>query len=127
MPNIAHFDIIADDVFRARQFYERVFGWKFNSWRDEADFYQINTAADGESEGVRGALTKRADVHPPPIGAFICTISVASIDDAVALVQQHGGKITFPKFTIPGVGTMVHFQDTEGNTVGAMQYDASAK
>ena len=30
--NIAHFDVAADDVERARRFYERVFGWRFEAW-----------------------------------------------------------------------------------------------
>ena len=29
--NIAHFDVHADDVGRARKFYERVFGWRFSA------------------------------------------------------------------------------------------------
>ncbi len=124
MPNIAHFDIVATDVPRAREFYEHVFGWKFSSWSGQPDFFQIETASSGEDIGIGGALTKRADLHPPAIGAFICTISVTSIDETIALVERHGGRITFPKFTIPGVGTMIHFEDSEGNTVGAMQYGA---
>ena len=28
-----------------------------------------------------------------------------------------------PKFYIPTVGTLIFFEDTEGNVVGAMQYD----
>ncbi len=32
MPHVAHFAINANDVDRAKRFYERVFGWKFNAW-----------------------------------------------------------------------------------------------
>ena len=31
MPNVAHFAINADDVARAKRFYERVFGWTMSS------------------------------------------------------------------------------------------------
>jgi predicted enzyme related to lactoylglutathione lyase len=31
MPNIAHFAINADNIDRARRFYEKVFGWKFSA------------------------------------------------------------------------------------------------
>jgi hypothetical protein len=30
-----------------------------------------------------------------------------------------------PKFYIPTVGTLIFFEDTEGNVVGAMQYETS--
>ena len=32
-----------------------------------------------------------------------------------------------PKFHIPTVGTLIFFEDTEGNVVGAMQYDEGHK
>jgi predicted enzyme related to lactoylglutathione lyase len=47
MPNIAHFAINAENLPRARTFYERVFGWVFNAW-GPPDFYQIQTQATGE-------------------------------------------------------------------------------
>ena len=50
-------------------------------------------------------------------------IGVDSIDDTIAAVEANGGKIVMPKFHIPNVGTLIFFEDTEGNVVGAMQYD----
>ncbi len=32
-----------------------------------------------------------------------------------------------PKFHIPTVATLIFFEDTEGNVVGAMQYDEGHK
>ena len=37
---LAHFSINADNVDRARAFYEKVFGWKFSAW-GPPNFYQI--------------------------------------------------------------------------------------
>ena len=31
MPTIAHFDIPADDTERAKDFYEKLFGWKIEA------------------------------------------------------------------------------------------------
>ena len=43
--------------------------------------------------------------------------------DAIAeAVEKHGGKVTLQPFVIETVGTLLMFQDTEGNVVGAMQY-----
>ena len=56
-PNIAHFAINADDVNRARRFYERVFAWRFEPWGPPG-FLQIFSGNEHEP-GIRGALQKR--------------------------------------------------------------------
>jgi predicted enzyme related to lactoylglutathione lyase len=58
---------------------------------------------------------------------FECTIGVDNIDQIIRTVEANGGKIVMAKFQIPTVGTGVYFNDTEGNFVGAMQYEGSGK
>jgi predicted enzyme related to lactoylglutathione lyase len=125
MPNnVKHFAVHADDVDRARRFYEKTMGWQFTAWGPPG-FYLIRTGTD-EDPGVQGALQGRRDVVPgKTMVGYECTIGVDSIDDTVAAVEANGGKIVMPKFHIPTVGTLVFFEDTEGNVVGAMQYDES--
>jgi predicted enzyme related to lactoylglutathione lyase len=123
MPNnLARFAIHVDDVRRARQFYERVFGWRFEPW-GPPDFYLIHTG-DQTDPGLGGLMHKR---HEPLTGTgmkgFECTIGVADIDAAIRAIESNGGKIAMAKFQIPTVGTGVYFHDTEGNWVGAMQYE----
>lgn len=85
----------------------------------------IKTGTD-EDPGVHGALQGRRDVVPgKPMFGFECTIGVDSIDDTIAAIEAGGGKVVMPKFYIPKVGTLIFFEDTEGNVVGAMQYDES--
>ena len=63
MPNnIAHFDIHADDVERARQFYQRVFGWRFEAW-GPPDFYLIQTGTPTDP-GIHGLISKRSKPSP---------------------------------------------------------------
>jgi uncharacterized protein len=123
MPNnLAAFAIHADDVARARRFYEAVFGWKFEPW-GPPDFYLIRTG-DEAHPGVQGLLHKR---HQPPgqggPNCFECTISVADVDAIAAAVKKNGGKITMEKSKIPTVGEVIYLEDPEGNRVGAMKYD----
>jgi len=126
MPNIAHFAINADDVPRAKRFYEKVFGWTFSAW-GPPDFYQIKTGTDADP-GVMGALQKRRELVPgqSTVG-FECTIAVASIDDTAKAVAASGGKTIMQKSIIVGVGALMFFQDSEGNVFGAMQYDRRAE
>jgi len=123
MPNnIAHFAIQADDVARARAFYEACFGWRFEAWGPPG-FYNITT---GEG-GIMGALYARRE---PLTGAgmrgYRCTIAVDDVAAARALVLQHGATITSDTSTIPGVGTLIEFADPEGNIVCAMKYERGA-
>jgi catechol 2,3-dioxygenase-like lactoylglutathione lyase family enzyme len=60
MPNVSHFSINADDVSRARRFYERAFGWKFSAW-GPPKFYMIDTHAEGEAAGIHGSLQGRRE------------------------------------------------------------------
>jgi predicted enzyme related to lactoylglutathione lyase len=124
--HLAHFAINADDVARARRFYERVFGWKFSSW-GPPDFFQIQ-ASDGKEPGPFGALQQRRNLvkEERTIG-FECTIAVKSIDETAAAVAAAGGTVAMPKSVIMGVGTLMFFRDTEGNVFGAMQYDSDAR
>jgi predicted enzyme related to lactoylglutathione lyase len=114
-----HFAINADDVQRAKAFYERVFGWTFNPW-GPPNFYQVQDAG----QGVRGALQERRELKP---GARMlgmeATMGVPDLDAVIAAVEAGGGKVVMAPARIEGVGKLIYFEDTEGNLVGAMQYD----
>jgi len=127
MPNVAHFAINADDVARAKKFYERVFGWTISAWGPPG-FYQIATAGAKEQPGPLGALQQRRDLVPgsPTVG-YECTIGVESIDATAKAVAAAGGTTIMDKAVIVGVGTLMFFRDTEGNVFGAMQYDRAAE
>lgn len=123
MPNnLAAFAIHADDVQRARLFYERVFDWRFEPWGPPG-FYLIRTG-DEASPGVMGLLQGRQEPRTGTgINGFECTISVDDVAAIATKVEAAGVKIIMPAATIPTVGTLIYFLDTEGNKVGAMKYD----
>jgi predicted enzyme related to lactoylglutathione lyase len=118
--NISFFAINADDVTRARTFYEAVFGWSFEPWGPPG-FYLIETGK-GQTEAVRGGLQERRELAPKQkmIG-FECTISVSNIDQTIRAIEANGGRIAAPKAHIPTVGTVAYFSDTEGNVAGIIQ------
>src|SRR5258708_13834476 len=123
MPNnVRHFSINADDVPRAKIFYENTFGWQFTPG-GPPNFYLIQTS-DEADPGIDGAMQERLEiVKGKPIFGFERTIGVDSIDDTIAAIEKNGGKIVMPKFHIDSVGTQIFFEDTEGTIVGAMQYE----
>ena len=122
MSRVIHFEIPAGNPDRAVAFYGKVFGWKFDKWNGPTEYWLINTGADG-TPGINGGMMKK----PGGISCTTNTIGVDSVDSAVAAVTKAGGKLVLPKTPIPGVGYFAYCEDTEGNTFGVMQADASAK
>ncbi|KAA5805355.1 VOC family protein [Alkalicaulis satelles] len=116
MPNkLAHFAIEADDVDRARQFYESVFGWRFSPWGPPG-FYLI------EGAGVNGALQQRREPAPDGRKGFECTFAVDDLDAAIARIEVAGGRIIGGRHAIPTIGELCQWADTEGNEALIMQY-----
>lgn len=115
-----HFAINADDVDRARRFYETVFDWRFEPWGPPG-FFMIDTG-QGIETPVHGSLQGRREIVPGErINGLECTFSVADVDAVAAAVTASGGTVVMPKVLIPTVGWLIFFKDTEGNVIGAIQ------
>ena len=111
-----HFAINADDVPRAKQFYEGVFGWSFDPW-GPPDYYQVKNAG----AGLLGALQERRDiVAGVRANTFETSFGVDDLKATIAAVETAGGRIVMQPYRIEGVGERIYFQETEGNLVGAM-------
>ena len=114
MPNaIVHFEIPADDVARAKKFYEKAFGWKISDpWK--MNYFFVETRKQGE-DGINGGLMQRKMPDQP----FMNYIAVKSIDAFLPKIKAAGGSICMPKTEIgKGMGWTAAFKDTEGNMMG---------
>lgn len=136
MPRVIHFEIHAADPERAATFYRAVFGWQISEWKipgvelpDENRYWLVGTG-DSAEPGINGGLLIRRG--PPPsdgqaVNAYICTIGVPSVDEALANVVAAGGRQALPKMPIVGVGWLAYGKDTEGNLFGMMEADPAAR
>ncbi len=114
-----HFAINADDVPRAKTFYEQVFGWTFEPW-GPPDFYQVKSAG----HGLLGALQARRELKTGVrMAGFEASFGVEDLRATLAAVEASGGRILMQPYRIEGVGELAYIEDTEGNFVGIMQYD----
>ena len=121
--HLSHFAVSAEDTSRARKFYEQVFGWGFQPFGPPG-FYIVHTDGPGKGGRVMAALQQRFEVVPGVnLAGYECTLSVPDIDATINAVVKAGGRILMPKATIPTIGTLIRFADTEGNVVCAMQYE----
>ena len=123
MPTIVHFDLPADDVDRAKKFYEKLFDWKFNQVPMPTPFYLIETRDLDGNPAVGGGMGKRG----LPGQRIMNYIGVPSIDEYIAKVKKLGGNIITPKMAVPGWGYLAVCVDTEDNTFGLWQEDKNAK
>ena len=121
MPKVIHFEINADDPLRAKKFYEDVFKWKIEHWEGPMEYWTID--AGEEDEGIGGGLQKREK----PEDQIFNYIGVSSVDEISKKIEKSGGTLVSPKITVPTVGYFYMFTDTEGNKLGIMQEDDSAK
>ncbi len=118
MGKVMHFEITADDVARAKKFYE-IFGWKINDANMQGlgtMRYLVAKTGEGES-GTDGAIMTREFRSEPTI----IWISVDNLDEMIDKVQAAGGKTAGERHSVPGIGDTIYIKDTEGNTVGLIQ------
>jgi predicted enzyme related to lactoylglutathione lyase len=120
--SVVHFEIFASDVERARKFYERVFGWRFEVG-GPPDFYLITTGDDQDPGLTHGLIAKRrAPAAEGSLNAFRVTIAVRSLAESMAAIEAAGGKLRSPATLVPEVGQVAEFADTEGNVVCVMEH-----
>ena len=123
MPTIVHFDISADDVERAKKFYEELLDWKWERPPGMTDYYLIETKDLHGEKGVGGGLAKRND----PGESITNFIGVDSVKEYASKVEKLGGKVIQTKMPVPGWGYLVVCLDTENNTFGLWEDDTNAK
>lgn len=130
---VAHFEIPADDVDRAKAFYETTFGWNIekydmpeNSSTNGEPYYGVRTVEVGEDNkpkepgGINGGIMKRMSPDQP----FMNYITVSSIEETLEKVKENGGTVTMEKTLIAeGMGWIAAFMDPEKNLIGLHQYE----
>lgn len=127
MPNkMTHFAIHIDDIERAKNFYDEVFEWGFQSY-GPSDFSQIKADKTDNGELIGALQARKYSPVAEKIIGLECSVSVENVDDIIEKVKTNGGQILMQKTAIPHVGWLAKFLDTEGNLLCAVQYDNTAR
>ena len=127
MDKVVHFEIPADDMNRAKAFYEKTFGWEINLI-PSFGYAIIHTVKVDEKQmpkergAINGGIMQRKQIKNP-----VVTINVADIGKACKSVEKNGGKIILEKFKVGDMGYSAYFQDCEGNALGLWQEIKSNK
>ena len=120
MARPVHFEIHASDPAKVAAFYREVFGWTITHLA-EMDYWLIDT---GTGDGINGGLVQRRGPKPAadnPVGAYVCSLGISSVDEYVARATKAGAAIAVPKMAIPGVGYQAYMKDPDGITTELFQ------
>jgi predicted enzyme related to lactoylglutathione lyase len=136
LPTIVHFEIPANDIERAKKFYNDLFGWKIEKWPgtdgsqltsaatgQPMEYWLITTTDDKGNKALGGGMMKRQ----MPEHKVTIYIGVKSIDEYKSKVEKLGGKVLAPKHTVPGMGYFALCLDTENNPFAIWESNESAK
>jgi predicted enzyme related to lactoylglutathione lyase len=119
MDKVIYFEIPADNVGRAQDFYKDIFGWKIVQVPG-MDYYFVTTVeADQnmvpkEPGAINGGMLKRGTPSEQPV----IVIQVPSIDEYLKKIPSRGGKVILPKMIVGIFGFYARVTDTEGNVIG---------
>jgi predicted enzyme related to lactoylglutathione lyase len=119
---VVHFELPADNVERAKNFYQKIFGWQITQYPG-MEYHMVGTTPSNqqgmptEPGAINGGMTKRQD----PVKTPVITIDVNDIDSTLKSIEKLGGKAVQKKQPVADMGFTAYFKDTEGNVVGLWQ------
>lgn len=108
-------DLMAKDVNRAKQFYGDLFGWRFENAKRGDRPYVLARAGATPVAGIVD-VSSMADAG----AQWLSYMSVADVDQTVALVQSSGGKVLVEARNLP-VARAAVIADPEGAPLGLAQ------
>jgi predicted enzyme related to lactoylglutathione lyase len=115
---IGWFDIYVADMERAVAFYQAVLKQKLEKMGDPTGETQMMSfPADMGTYGAAGALVK-SEYSQPGVGGSMLYFSVEDCSVEESRVENAGGKVVRPKFSIGEFGWVTLCMDTEGNMFG---------
>lgn len=122
MNKVVHFEIPADNLDRAKKFYQNTFGWQLQDVPDMS-YTMVRTTETDEKwmpkkpGAINGGMLKRNASVPVPSFA----IDVENLDEAIGKVKKAGGVIVKGKTSVGPMGFIAYFKDTEGNVLSLWQ------
>lgn len=126
-----HFEIHAQNVERARDFYGAVFGWTFEDWTAFAGSPYLGcVTGPADAMGINGAIMQaNGPLGGPgaPVNGAVLTMGVGDYDETHAKILAAGGQVALPKMALTGMAWQGYYLDTEGNTIGIHQPDPEAR
>lgn len=122
-----YFDLTVQDVAQARAFFEAVLGWRFERFSMPYEYYRIQAGLESEPgiDGGIGAVKDTAIADGRSVTQL--TVPVPNLDEFLAKVISHGGRVIEPKMPIRTIGWYATCEEPGGLRFGLIQTDSDAK
>ena len=100
-------DLLTDNVPAAKDFYGRLFGWTFETSGNY-------TVIRNNGRSIAGIAEIKGNADKPSVSRWLCTLSVADVDKAVALVAEAGGVVSEGPLELVNRGKGAIVRDPQG-------------
>ncbi len=125
---IVHFEVYGNNPPKLSDFYQKLFGWKFEKAPGPMEYWLIRTVpTDSKGQptapGVNGGMMKRPN---PEARGWLNYIAVESVDESVREVQKLGGSVMRSKQPVSKMGWFAVVADPEHNVFALWQNDPKA-
>jgi predicted enzyme related to lactoylglutathione lyase len=107
---IVWYELLTSDMEAAKKFYTKTVGWTTQPFDGSPAPYEMWVPPSGAPIG--GVMPIPEGMNFPP--HWVMYVSVPNIDQAIANVQQLGGKTLSPPIDVPNVGRMRTMLDPQG-------------
>ena len=98
--DLSHFEVITNDVDGTKTFYEKAFGWKFQTFGPEFNNYVMGNLPNGTTCGIR--TPENAEEKP----GMLNYVLVKDVQQAVKDAKSLGAQVIAEPMEIPGMGWM---------------------
>ena len=114
MPNpVVHWEIQTSNSDKVGEFFAKLFDWHVDS-DNPFNYGMVDTHAEG---GINGGIGGQGS----GVNRVTFYVQVDDLDAYLKKAESLGGKTITPPMEIPGVVTLAHFADPEGNVVGIIK------
>ena len=108
---IVYFEVMGRDKASLEEFYRAAFDWQLTPAGD-------NYTHVSPGSGIQGGIGKSMDGGPGHVTFYV---EVTSIEDALRMVESHGGKTAMEPMQMPKGPRVALFTDPEGRVVGLIE------
>lgn len=118
MNSVSHFEIPAEDMEGAQNFYTNVFGWEMGE--DYGGTRLVSTTENGNDgmSKIPGAINGDIFKKEGELTSPLLVITVPSIDEHLKKIKDANGEVVVEKVEVGDMGWCAYFRDTEGNVLG---------
>lgn len=110
MANFIWYELLADDVDAAQDFYARLLNWQVcDSGIPDRDYRILAT---GEGVAIGGLMQRPPGSPGGPV--WLGYLPVVDVDESLGAIVEDGGRVLMPAWTMPGVGRMALVTDPLG-------------